>query len=213
MDHTEQEQIENLKNWWGDNGWFVVAGVVLGVAILVGWQQWQNWQQREGEAGAALYEELRAAVDADLRNEAAALEERLIEEYSGTPYADHGDLLLARYYMDLNDLDAAAEALRRVAGRTDDPEIRRIAELRLARVLYQQADYEAALAAVERAGAGRFEARALEVKGDIELARGNVDAAREAYQQALDTAEGGLIDRVLVEIKLDDLPPARGDAT
>jgi predicted negative regulator of RcsB-dependent stress response len=60
--------------------------------------------------------------------------------------------------------------------------------------------------------AGRFRSRYSEVMGDIHVAQGRVDRARAAYGQALSDMEPGLVDRVLVQMKLDDLPAATDGA-
>ena len=51
-----------------------------------------------------------------------------------------------------------------------------------------------------------FSGRYNEVRGDIHVALGNPDSARLAYAQALTTGDSEMIDRVLVQMKLDDLP-------
>jgi len=41
-DLSEKEQLEEMRAWWSENGRFVITGVVLGVAIIVGWNQWRS---------------------------------------------------------------------------------------------------------------------------------------------------------------------------
>ena len=36
----EEEQIEAIRNWWKENGRSVIAGAVLGLAAIFGWQGW-----------------------------------------------------------------------------------------------------------------------------------------------------------------------------
>jgi predicted negative regulator of RcsB-dependent stress response len=40
-DLSEKEQLEEMRAWWSENGRFVMGGVVLGVAIIFGWNQWR----------------------------------------------------------------------------------------------------------------------------------------------------------------------------
>lgn len=207
--YSDDESLENLRHWWQDNGRYVIAGLVLGVAGLVGWQQWGAWQTRTAEEASRLYIAMGAAADARRRNEAEALGQRLVSEFGRTPYADHAGLLMARLHMDANDPKAAAMALRELIGRTRDAEFRAIASLRLARVLHHDGDLDGALAALDGIAEGVFSARVAELRGDVLAARGEYHAARDAYQRALDAPDRGLVDRMLLRIKRDDLPVAQ----
>ena len=37
---TDEEKVEAIRKWWRENGTAVVAGLVLGLAGLIGWQYW-----------------------------------------------------------------------------------------------------------------------------------------------------------------------------
>ncbi len=206
MSDTDAESLENLRQWWDDNGRFVIGGLVLGVAGLVGWQQWGAWQTRTAEEASRLYTTMNTAAQSGRRNEAGELADRLVNEFARTPYADQAALVMARMHMDANDPRAAAEVLRELTQRTSDAELRTIAALRLARVLHHDGDADGALAALERVEGEAFAARAAEIRGDVLVMRGDTEAAREAYQRALDAPDLGIIDRGLVRIKRDDLP-------
>ena len=41
---TEEEQVEQLKKWWKENGLSIVGGVVVGLALVFGWRSWQHHQ-------------------------------------------------------------------------------------------------------------------------------------------------------------------------
>ena len=36
---SEKEQLDAMRSWWQENGRYVIGGVMLGVAMLVGWNQ------------------------------------------------------------------------------------------------------------------------------------------------------------------------------
>ena len=209
---SEQEQIQRLREWWSDNGWFIVGGVALGVGALVGWNQYQSYLSRQSEAAAVVYLELQDAVEDGLEEDAISLSTRLSQEYPNTPYADQAGLALGRLFMEASEPAKAADALRGVMETTSDPELALIARLRLARVLAYLEQYDDALSLIDGIDAGRFRSRYSEVMGDIHVAQGNVQRARAAYGQALSDTEPGLVDRVLVQMKLDDLPAVDGDA-
>lgn len=204
----EQETLDRLKEWWDDNGWYVIAGLVLGVAGMLGWQQWNAWQDRVAEQASIVYLQMSQAMDANRRNEALQLAEQLAEDYARTPYADQALLRVARMHADRGEPADAAEALRRLIDNTRDRELRSLAALRLARVLYHEGRYDDALAALDTVGDRGFGARAAELRGDVLNAAGDPVGARQAYQQALAHPDQDLIDLNLVRVKLDDLPSA-----
>ena len=202
---SEKELLENIRQWWSENGWYLVGGVTLGALVLVGWNQWGVYQQRQAESAAVLYQELRAAVVDDFESEAVDRLEQLRSDYASSPYADQGGLLMALMHFENNNTQLATDELRYVMEETKDVELALIARLRLARVLTYEEAYQEALAVLDM-DPGMLSGRFNEVRGDIYVALGNPNSARLAYFQALTTGGGEVIDRALVQMKLDDLP-------
>ena len=46
---TEDQQLEDFKKWWKENGSSIITGVVLGLAVLFGTRSWFTWQERTAE--------------------------------------------------------------------------------------------------------------------------------------------------------------------
>ena len=207
---SEKEQIEQIREWWRENGWYLIGGVALGVFILFGWNRFNAYQDARAEAAAALFVELRQAVLDDAPGDARNLLAQLRESYPGSPYTDQGGLVVAVMRMDAGQVDGAGDELRYVMEETSDPELALVARLRLARVLAHQEAYDEALATLD-VDPGSFSGRYNEVRGDIHVALGDPVNARAAYTAALITEESNLVDRNLVQMKLEDLPPP--DAT
>ena len=201
---SEKEQIEIFRQWWRENGWYLVGGIALGVLGLLGWNRYNAYVDTRSEEAAAIYVELRNAVSDDDAGSARNLLIELREDFPASPYTDHGGLLVALIRLDAGQLDAAIEDYSFVMENTSDPELALIARLRLARVLAQDESYSEALAVLDIAP-GSFSARYNEVRGDIHAALGDADSARAAYSAALNAQETGLVDRNLVQMKLDDL--------
>lgn len=210
---SEKEQIEQLRQWWAENGWYIVGGIALAVVLLVGWNRYQAYRIDRAEAAAQLYESVVdwvAEPDVDKAHEVLL---QLRSDYRGTAYADQAGLLVARLHMDTSDPGQAAEELRFVAENSDDAQLSRIARLRLARVLAYEERYDEALQALAAdPNNGHFGPRFSEVRGDIFAAQGQNQEAREAYAVALSGGEQGSVDRNFVQMKIDALP-SDGDAT
>ena len=111
--------------------------------------------------------------------------------------------------MDTRDLDEAAKRLRTVAESSRDPELRLIAQSRLARVLSEQGKHDDALKLLDVTNAGSFTPVFHEIRGDVLAAKGDVAGARQAYDAALAataSAQAQAFDREYVELKRDALP-------
>ena len=39
---TDRDQEEALRNWWRENWRWILGGIVLGFALLGGWQYWKT---------------------------------------------------------------------------------------------------------------------------------------------------------------------------
>jgi predicted negative regulator of RcsB-dependent stress response len=208
---SEKEQIQKIKQWLKENGPFIVAGLVLGIGGLAGWNYWQSYKISRAESAGVAYRAVVAAVD---RNDAdAALSEldALIADYSATPYANQGRLMLARLRVEQGQLDAAAGQLEKVVSTTRDTELERIARVRLARVLLAADRSSEALDVLDLSRAGSFAPRFHEIRGDVLVAQGEREAASEEYRLALETTDDGIIDRQMVRMKLEALGSASGD--
>ena len=48
-DLTDTEREEALIKWWRDNWTSLLAGLVLGGAVLVGWQYWQKHRLEQAD--------------------------------------------------------------------------------------------------------------------------------------------------------------------
>jgi len=200
----EEEQVETLKRWWRENGRAVIAGLVLAVAIVLGWQWWQARQETQAHRAAQVYAELLAKLD-KTPAEARTPAERLLSEFAGTTYADLASLALARIEVESGQTDAARARLQHLTTHARDESVRTLANLRLARLEWGLGDAEAALRRLEGKLPDAFRAEADSLRGDVLVSLGRLDEARKAYDAAL--AQATLLGQEtgLIRIKRDDL--------
>ncbi len=206
-DQSEKEQIEEIRAWWAENGRFVIAGVVLGVALIFGWNQWQSSRQSTQIRASNLYEELMAAVGDGNAEAAEAAAHDLYTNYQRTVYPDQARLAMARLYMDKGRDQDAADTLREVLATGGNGEIQMVARLRLAKILLYQDKPADVIALLNGHVEGGFAARYNEILGDAYAAEGNYAEAERAYRAALEESRNlRTIDNNLIRLKLNDLP-------
>jgi predicted negative regulator of RcsB-dependent stress response len=208
---SDQEQIDALRDWWKENGMSVIAGVVLGLGAIFGWRGWQSHVAAQTEAASAQYDALAALVQENAAAEKIAVAaERVVSEHPKSGYAVFARLALARAAVDAADLERAAVYLREALEHATEAPLKNEIRLRLARVLLAQGKNDEAFAQLDTAQAGAYLSAFAELRGDIEVRRGNADAARSEYQAALKSRAADAADLALLELKLDSLGHGTG---
>jgi len=183
---TEQEQLEAIRKWWQENGKAIIAGLLIGLGGVIGWQQWGAWKVRQSEGASALYQQVTEAIQRGDSDDGGTFATELLADHAGSPYTALALFALAAKDVQEGKLESAGERYRWVVENSAQPEHAEIARLRLARVLLSEGDYSSALAALD-AVAPAFRADADELKGDVYAAQGDSVRARDAYQAAVAT--------------------------
>lgn len=212
---TEEEQVQAIKDWWKNNGTSLLIGIAVALAIVFGWQAWQNHQmQQRTEAASQFADLINAYSDENDENRAetvAYMAESLREEYTDSAFAIYGMLMLARQQlMEQNDAEAAIESLSWAREKAaESGPLALVIRNRLARAHFAAEQYDQALSIIEGVDeAGSFNAIFTELRGDILLAQGDRDGAREAYLAAREQNQQGRSG--ILELKLSDLGVGEG---
>ncbi len=210
-DHlTDEEQLQQLKNWWKENGTSLIVAVLVGLIAYFGFQWWQSHQQRQAEQASALYSQLLDSIEVanqqplsdEQKSTASYLVDQLQEGYKSSQYAVNASLFLAKISVDDQNLDNAVTQLSWAIEHADD-HIKDLATLRLARVYFAQEKYDDALALISLDNDSAFLSLNAELNGDILLAKNDKEGAQKAYQQAIDSlGESASFRRNLLPIKL-----------
>jgi predicted negative regulator of RcsB-dependent stress response len=199
------EEIEKLKTFWNEYGNSLVAGVIIGLAALFGFKYWQKTTAEKAIAASNLYTELMGAVAQNQVGPAREYAGKLIADYQKSPYAGKAALVLARMDFDAGDRGSAENNLRLAMEQAREDGVRHAARLRLARILADRGDLDGAMKLAEQKDTGGFAAEYAELRGDILLAKGDRDAARAAYQEAVRETRPQSPYLPYLTIKLDDL--------
>jgi predicted negative regulator of RcsB-dependent stress response len=208
---TEEEQIEAIKSWWKENGKSLVIMIAIAVAAVYGFKAWQKQQLEASENASAMYQQLIAVVEpienADKAENLATakhLSANLKNDFSDTQYAKFAALLMAKVAVNAEDLTTAEQELNWLLAAEPSPLVKSIAMIRKAQILAELQKYQEALVLVKSVDLAALIVQAAELEGDIHLAMGNKDEARNAYKKAL-TAMPANASEDLISLKLNDL--------
>lgn len=190
LEKTDQEQVEELQKWWHENRLAVVLGLVIGIGGLVGWEQWQKISANHDMAASAAYDDVQRAVSSKDAERADAALKALQTEFAGSAYVVDGLSQRAALAAEQGDWELVVQTLNAALDSGPDKAMAGLLRVRLARAQWAAGDADAALVTLNGKVIDSYSAMAAELRGDIELARGNADAAREAWELALPALTG-----------------------
>ena len=204
-DLEEQDQLEDLKSWWKQWG-NTVAGVVIAVCVgVIGVQGWRWWTQQQAERASTRYNAVSAAARANDVAKAKDAMAQLADKYGGTGYAPRAALLVTPLLFETGDKAGAKAQLAWVIDKDTEDELKQIARLRLAAILFDDKQYDDALRTLDAKHDEAFAGIYADLRGDILVGAGRNAEARTAYQSALARLDAKSPYRNFVQVKLDTL--------
>ncbi len=205
--YDEHEQSERVRNWIKEYGFSMVMGLVLAFAGIFGFRQWQEHQVGQRYLAAEHYHVIQQDLDAGQLEAAEQQYHLMRSEVSRSAYVGMAGLLMAGAYVEDGRLEPAAQIYREVLGDRKLASLWPATTLRLARVLEAQGDVRAALSLLDGGAPAGYQGAWAELRGDLLMTQGQLDAARVAYQQALENLTGQGGNRRMIEIKIDATGP------
>ena len=202
---AEDEDVAKLKTWWKEYGLTIVAGAVLGLGGIAGWNAWQSHQERRAEEASGIYAGVVEAAAGDRHEEARSRAAHLIAEFPNIGYATLAAFVASASASAQGEWDEARSRLTWIEENASRHGYQDLARIRLARVFLDEENPESALEALRRVRPGAFDAVAEELRGDILLARGEASGARSAWRTVLANESALPSSRARVRMKLDDL--------
>ncbi|MBK7541253.1 MAG: tetratricopeptide repeat protein [Candidatus Competibacteraceae bacterium] len=206
--YTDDERVEDLKQWWKENGASIIAGIALAVIGIFGWQYWTSHRNATAEQASQAYDAFIEAVEKPDADQARQRGQALLADFPKSPYTALAMLRLAKLALEDGATAVANQRLEWVVENAKLDELKDVARLRLAPVLAaagRPGDAEQRLAQVTTAS---LIAEREELRGDLALAANDPGKARNAYAAAL-AASGG---STLLQLKLDNLSPPTAES-
>ncbi|MGY6272388.1 YfgM family protein [Achromobacter denitrificans] len=209
-DLEEQEKLDAIKAWWARYGTLVVTLAAVVALAWGGWWGWKAYQAHRANQAMGYFEALEDAArlggaDSAVRIKTAAA--TLRDEYPATGYAARGALVAAQALQAQKDDAGARQQLEWLAAQGKNPSMQAVARLRLAGMMLDQKQYDAALAQLNSPPPA-FAALYADRRGDILAAQGKREEARAAWQSAIDGLGTTNPLTQVVQLKLDALSGA-----
>ena len=212
LDLEEQEQLDQLKAFWGKYGTLVTWVLIAVLGSYAAWNGWGWYQRDQATKAGAMFDELDKAVQAGNVDQATRVFADMKGRFPGTAFTEQGGLQTAKLQFEKGKADDALATLGWVEGNATEAEYQTIARLRAAGVLLDQKKYDEALKRLDgvvlKDGAAEFGALVNDRRGDVLLAQGKADEAKAAYTKAWQAMDAQQAYRRLIEAKLTALGAA-----
>jgi len=184
LDLEEQEQEDVLKALWKKYGSYITRGVIAFFVLFGLYQGWGYYQTKQSLGASELYQSI---VVLDEKNTKDILEksQKLMDDYSGTPYAGRAAILFAKASYLEGNKDKAKEKLAWATSHAKESATESIALIQLGQILVEEKKYEDALKKVNDVDNEGYLGLSNDLKGDILNAMGKKEEAKKAYQEAL----------------------------
>jgi predicted negative regulator of RcsB-dependent stress response len=195
---SEEEQVDKIKKWWNSNGKQIIAGAVIGLAGVFGWNYYNDYQDNQALDARTLY--LNYASDS---NNVGSYN-KLINEHPSSSYTDQATLLMAKYLFDAGSYSLALDAIKPLISNQSSI-ISSTAVLRVASIYLQLGQHDEALSTLNIESGEGFSGLIYNLTGDVYLDLGNSDEAKKYYLLAIENITENSNLTQLIQIKLDDL--------
>lgn len=202
---TEQEQIQQLKNWVKQYGPTILLGIFIALVLSGGWRYWQHYNTRILTHASAVYDEMMAMRAQNNTLGTVIQSKKLLKHYAKTPYAEMAAMMLARDAVNNKKYNEAITQLNWVIDHSKTPSTREIARIRIARILIAEKKPDEALNLLSTVDDTNFIGLVDEVRGDAYLAKNDKVSAKKSYQLALSEIPNAEISRPILEMKFHDL--------
>jgi len=184
LDLEEQEQVDELKALWKKYGVYITRGVIAFFVLYGLFQGWGYYQTKQSQGASELYQSI-VVMDEKNTKDILVKSQKLMDDYSGTPYAGRAAILFAKASYLEGNKDKAKEKLEWASSHAKESATESIALIQLGQILVEEKKYEDALKRVNDVDNEGYLGLSNDLKGDILNAMGKKEEAKKAYQEAL----------------------------
>jgi predicted negative regulator of RcsB-dependent stress response len=181
---NEHEQAELIKAWWKKYGTWIILLVVIIALCVVGYQYWQRREKLQIQEASVAYQGLlNVATQKKSNTQVLTQAQAIVNTYPRSNYAVLASFFAAQAQVNSNHLLAAEKSLKFAVSKTNSPDLKAIAQLRLARVEIANKQAKQALKTLAQMPKA-FQGAAYYVEGEAYQALGQSKIALSYYQKA-----------------------------
>ncbi|NUF50382.1 tetratricopeptide repeat protein [Gilliamella sp. ESL0250] len=181
---SSEEQLEDIKGFFAKTWKIMVAILVIGLLAFYGWRYWQSYKAEKAIESSDKYEQLIAQLDdnkPDSVNELVAF-----AKDNDTIYSVFANLRAAKFYVEvLKDYSGAQTLLVDALKKTDSEPVKAITNIRIARLQYQQGQYQDSLTSLSHVTSESWGPVINDLRGDVLVKMTRYADAVSAYNVAL----------------------------
>ncbi|OCG71738.1 hypothetical protein A9G43_04425 [Gilliamella sp. Occ3-1] len=181
---SSEEQLEEIKGFFAKKWKIMVAVLVIGLLTFYGWRYWQSYKAEKAIESSDKYEQLITQLDAnkpDSVNELVSF-----AKDNDTIYSVFANLRAAKFYVEvLKDYPEAQALLVDALKKADSEPVKAIINIRIARLQYQQGQYQESLTSLGNVTNESWGAVINDHRGDVLVKMSRYADAMSAYNAAL----------------------------
>ncbi len=205
FDLNEQERIDSLRYYWRIWGKYILTLVAVLIIAYIGSSFYQWYGKDHAEKAAVLYADFTTALNDKNNQKAIASANKLIETLPNTEYTPMAALQAAKLAVDQKDYSTAIKFLNWTKDSAKDKSMQSIAILRLAAIYVDQGKFDKARELLRTKHDLAFDGLFYEARGDMYIAMGDTNKARDAYKEGLQKAANDPSTQQVIQMKLDIL--------
>ena len=206
---SDDEQFDSLKSFTKKYGSAMISGILIALIAFFGWEYWQKKNLAVSQTETAKVQQLMDSartVQGDAFSQLSTAADSIMKESPDSVQAIQAQLVMAKLAYDKADYANAEKALKKVENAKDgDAGLLQVVKLRLAYAQLAQKKYDEALKTLTAVNDPAFKATAEEARGDIYVAKNDIENAKKAYQNAWNTLVERKQERQILQIKLESV--------
>lgn len=208
---SDEEQLGSLKSFFNKYGSAMISGVLIALIAFFGWQYWNKKGSAEDQIQTAkvqlLIDEARAAeTDPKAAIALVASAEKMVKENPNSVHAVQAQMVMAKHAYDQKDYVKAERELKKIENtELKDEGLKQIIKISLADTQLAQKKYDDALKTLSSVTLPAFKTTVEEARGDIYVAKNDIENAKKAYQSAWNNLIETKQERQILQIKLESV--------
>ncbi|EZQ11601.1 MULTISPECIES: tetratricopeptide repeat protein [unclassified Acinetobacter] len=208
---TDEEQLHTAKSFFKKYGSALITLILLALIAFFGWEYWKKKNVAEDQIQTAkvqlLVDEAKAATtDPKVATALDGTAEKIVKENPDSIHAVQTQFVMAKLAYDQENYAKAERELKKIENaQIKDEGLQHIIKLRLADAQLAQKKYDEALKTLSGLTLPAFKTTVDEARGDIYIAKNDIENAKKAYQSAWDNLIATKQERQILQIKLESV--------